>query len=291
MLVHLVPEQLACIGTIGIIESVRITRTYPVLQAVLYRLLVHPALLIKFLEMFGCRIEFRPYGNHHPSVHGVNRIYHCFRIGETCLVELVASPSVFGPVVPVKHDVVNRNPAVAEPFQGTQHFGLRIVFLTALPIPHRPFRHNRRLARQRTVAADDLVHIVTRDKIIIQLLRHFAPPRLLALFFRVYRTVYTKSGIRYGSVGNPFHFERHTLSGFQIDRELIAVRVPRRTPTFRHYQFIIDIHLCITGIVQDELEFSAFRRFDRTFIRHLRTIKRKIFRQVWHLLFHPCHKV
>ena len=98
MLVHLLPEQFPCVGTISVIESVGITRTYPVLQAILYRLLVHPAILVKLLEMFGRGIELRPYRNHHPSVHRVDRVYHGLRVGETCLVELVASPSVFGPI-------------------------------------------------------------------------------------------------------------------------------------------------------------------------------------------------
>ena len=112
--VHLFPEQLACLGTVCVIEAVCVPFANPILQAILHRLAVHPALLVKLLEMFCCSIELRPDGNHHPPVHGMNRIDHRFRIREMCLVELMASPCVFRPVAPVEHNVVYRNFPVTE---------------------------------------------------------------------------------------------------------------------------------------------------------------------------------
>ena len=219
--------------------------------------------------MFCCSIELRPDGNHHPPVHGMNRIDHRFRIREMCLVELMASPCVFRPVAPVEHNVVYRNFPVTETFQRTQHFILRLVTLPALPIAHRPFRHDGRLACQGTVTADYIIHIITGDKIIVQLRSHFTPPRLVALLFRVNRTEHTQPGIRNRSVRIPFHLQRHTLSGLQIHGELIAVRIPCRAPALRNHQFVVDIHFGIACIIEDELEFPALRRLNLPFISDL----------------------
>ena len=195
MFVHLIPKQFPCIGTIRIIKSISISGSYPVLQTIFHGLPVHPAFLVKFFKMFGRGIELRPYGNHHPPVHSVNRIHHRFWIRKTCLIKLMTSPSVFRPMVPVEHNIIYWNPTVAKSFQRTQYLGLCTIFFTALPISHCPFRHNRRLTGQGTVPTDDLVHIITGNEIIIQLLGHFTPPRLLTLLFRIYRTIHAESRI------------------------------------------------------------------------------------------------
>ena len=122
MIIHLLPEQLACIGIVSIVETIMVTRTYPVLQAIFNRLLIDPSVLIKFFVVLGSNIELRPYGNHHPTMHGMNGIDHCLRIGETFLIELMTSPRIFRPMQPVEHDIINRNIPVAETFQGPQHF-------------------------------------------------------------------------------------------------------------------------------------------------------------------------
>ena len=99
-----------------------IARTYPVLQTIFDRLLINPSVLIKFLVVLRRNIEFRPYGNHHPTMHGMNRIDHCLRVRETFLIEFMTTPCIFRPMVPVKNDIIDRNLPVAETFQGSQHF-------------------------------------------------------------------------------------------------------------------------------------------------------------------------
>ena len=233
--------------------------------------------------MFCCSIELRPDGNHHPPVHGMNRIDHRFRVRETGLVKFVASPRVLRPMVPVEHDVVDRNPALTETLQRTEHLCLRIVFFTTLPISHRPLRHNLRLAGQRAVTADDIIHIIARHKIIVQLPGHFAPPRLLAQLFRSDWRKHTQTGIRNGPVGNPLHPQRHTLACFQIYRELITVWIPCSTPTFGHNRLAVYIYLCISRIIKDEIENSALRRFDDPLIGYFRAIEGKLLWQIHHL--------
>ena len=155
--------------------------------------------------MFCRRIEFRPYRNHHPPMHGMNGIDHLLRIRETQFVKLMTSPCVFRPMIPVEHNIVNRNPAVTETFQRSQHILLCVIFLTALPISHRPFWHNRRFPRQCTITADHFIHVIAGHEIIVQLRSHLTPPRLFALFFRVNRAQHAQSRIRNGAIGDPLH--------------------------------------------------------------------------------------
>ena len=170
-----------------------VTRTYPVLQTILDRLLINPSVLIKFLIMLRGNIELRPYRNHHPTMHCMNGVDHCLRIWETFLVEFMTSPRIFRPMQPVEYDIINRNIPVAETFQGTQHFIRIVIFFTTLPESHSPLRHDRCFSGQCTITTDYIIHVIAGDKIIIKLFGHFAPPRLLALFFRVYRTQYAQS--------------------------------------------------------------------------------------------------
>ena len=208
--------------------------------------------------MFSCYIEFRPYRNHHTSVHGMNGVDHSLRIRETILVEFMTSPGIFRPVIPVEDNIVNRNLTVAETFQCTKHFIRCIILFTALPESHCPFRHDRSFSGKSTVTADYIIHIITGYKIIIKLLGHFTPPRLLALFFRINRTQYTQSRVRNSSIRFPFYFKRNFLSSFQVDSKFITVRIPCRTPAFRNYQFIIYIYFRITGIIKDKLKLTRF---------------------------------
>ena len=279
---HLFPEEFAGIGTIGIVEGPDVTRTYPVADAILDSLLVHPTVLVELLVMLGRSIELRPNRNHEPAIHGMDRIYHSFRVRETGLVEVVASPCIFGPIAPVLYDIIYRNLPVTELFQGTDKFSRSLVTLPALPVSHRPLRHDRRLSGQCTVSADYFIHIIACYEIIVQLFGHLAPPGLLALLFGSHRSQHPQSGIRYITIRFPFYFQRNPFACFQVDGEFIAVRIPGCTPSFRHYQFTVNVNLRIAGIVKDELEFAALRRFDTSFICHLRTHERETFRKIDH---------
>ena len=67
MLVHLLPEELACALSVSVIEAVKVTLADPVADAVLVCLVVHPSLIIELLIVFGINIELRPNGDHHTS--------------------------------------------------------------------------------------------------------------------------------------------------------------------------------------------------------------------------------
>ena len=176
VVLHLLPEELACIGIVCVIERAQIAGAYPVFDAVFDSLLIHPAFFVKFLEVFGRSIELGPYGNHQTSVHGVDGVDHSFRVGETFGVELMASPRILLPVQPVDYDIVDRNLTFTEFFQGGENLLTRIVLLTALPVTHRPFRHNLGFTCQCTVAANHIVHIITINEIVVYLILHFTPP-------------------------------------------------------------------------------------------------------------------
>ena len=70
--VNLLPEKTACIFAVSVIESIQVTRSYPVPYAILESACVHPALSVKFFVMIGRDVEFRPDGNHHSPAQRVD---------------------------------------------------------------------------------------------------------------------------------------------------------------------------------------------------------------------------
>ena len=254
MLIHLLPEQLAGFRLISIIEAIRITGTYPIFQTVLDRLHVHPSPVGKLLEMFSACIELRPYGNHQTPVHGMYGIDHALRVRKTLSVKLMAAPFILFPMQPVNDNVIDRNPTLTELFQSRKHFFLRIIFLTTLPITHRPFRHNLRLPCQRTITTDHVIHVFAINKVIVYLILHFAPPGQFILLILRDRCQHSKPTIRNSSIRLPINLNGNTFACLQLYSELITVRIPRCTPTLRHHQLIVYINFCITGIIQNETE-------------------------------------
>ena len=227
--------------------------------------------------MFRSHIEFRPNGNHHLGIQGMNRIYHSFRIRETSFVELMTTPGIFRPVAPVEHNIINGNLTFTEFLQSIQYFFLRLITFAALPVSHRPLRHDLWFSGQSTISTDYLVHILTINKIIIDFILHFSPPRLFVLFFSRYRRQCTQTAIGYIAIRNPFNFQWNTFTGFQIYGKLITVCIPSRTPTFGNHQFTINIYLHISCIIEDKTEPTTLHRLNFSFIRHLRTHERKSF--------------
>ena len=266
---HLFPEQLPCTFSISIIERAYVSGANPVADTVFNGLLIHPPLFIKLFIMFRSPIELRPNGNHHLSIHGMNGIYHPFRIRETSFVKLMATPGIFRPVAPVEHNIINRNLTFAEFPQNIQYFFLRLITFTALPVSHRPLRHDLRFPGQGAVSTDNLVHILTINKIIIDLILHFSPPRLFVLFFNRYRRQCTQTTIGYISVRSPFNFQWNAFTSLQIYGKLITIRVPSRTPTFGNHQFTVNIYLHVSCIIKDETEFSTLHRLYFSFVSHL----------------------
>ena len=178
----------------------------------------------------------------------------------------MTAPGILRPVIPIQYDIIQRNFTITKTFQCSQHFILCIILLTTLPETHCPLRHNGRLSGQRTITANHIVHIFTSHKIIIELLGHFTPPRLFPLFFRINGCQCTQPAIRLPTIRLPLDFQRHTLSCFQMSSKLITIRIPCSTPTFRHYQLIIQINLDISCIIKNKLKFSRLSRLYLSFI-------------------------
>ena len=150
VLVHLSPEHLACAGIVSVIERAAIAQ--PVVDVIGNRLMVNPALGVEFLIVSNGVIELRPNAYHEAAVHLMNVVEHLLRVRIARSLEGVVAPGVEFPVVPVLHDIVNRNMALAELSQSLLNLCLRLVSLAALPETEHPLRINRSLARQGAIA-------------------------------------------------------------------------------------------------------------------------------------------
>ena len=249
MFLHLIPEQFASRSRIGIIERTYIARTHPIAYAILHRLLIHPAIGIKLLVMLRIDIKLGPYRYHDMSTHIVHIIHHLFRIGESSRIELMTTPLVFTPIEPVLYNIVDRYLTLTKLLKGRNQFLLVVIFLTALPITHRPLRHNGRLTSQGAIATDDLIHRVTSHKIVIHRIGHLAVPiNETDLVFSCWLSC-LQSAIRNSSVRFPLDANRYTTFCFNFEVKLICIWIPSRTPSFRHHQLVVKVYLHIAGIV------------------------------------------
>ena len=66
------------------------------------------------MVVIDCEIVLWPARDHDLGILVVNAVDHLFRIIEACWVELESSPRVWHPVIPVHHDIVDRESALAE---------------------------------------------------------------------------------------------------------------------------------------------------------------------------------
>src|SRR5882724_10902956 len=94
---------------------------------------------------------------------------HAVGIGETGGIEVLASPVVLPPVVPVQDDIIQRDLSSPEFLYRVEYLILGLIPFPALPEAQGPPGDDGRLAGQGAVAGDGLVHIPAIDKIIIQL--------------------------------------------------------------------------------------------------------------------------
>ena len=234
MLIHLIPEEFASLRSISIIEAIEISLADPVADSVLICLCIHPSLLVELLVVLCLHIEFRPNGNHHAAIQIMDRVYHCLRIRETFRIELVSTPVILSPMAPVHHDIIDRNIPLTETLESLDHLGRCLVALTALPVSHSPFRHDRSLSCQCPVSADDLVHILTGYEIPVHLLCHLAPPLMLSLLCRINDIINAESAVRHPAVRLPLHLYRSLDASLEMNCELVCIRIPRRTPPFRN---------------------------------------------------------
>ena len=209
-------------------------------------------------------------------------INHLFGIGETGQVKIVATPSIFRPVAPVLHNVVDGEVATTELLHGTYNLILRLIALAALPVAHGPFRHYLRLSGEGTVTANNLIHRISGNEVVVLLFLHLAPPGHFILLLIGYRTQRTQAAIRNGAIWNPLNLQRHPFASLKRHFKLVAVGVPSRTPTFRYYQFIVNIYFGITCIVENKTVITRFLGLNLAFISHRRAIEGEAIGQINH---------
>ena len=144
--------------------------------------MIHPSIFIQFFIICYSVIEFRPYGDHESSIHGMHAVQHSLRIRITRSLKSMISPAVQFPIVPVLHDIIYRNMAVTESLERRLYLLTTLVAFTTLPEAERPFRIHLCLPGKSAIAGDYLVKIITGYKIIVQVFRHFIPNAQLSLF-------------------------------------------------------------------------------------------------------------
>ena len=206
-------------------------------------------------------------------------IHHLLRLREAGAVEFVAAPRILLPVEPVDYYVVNRNPALAVLVQHAQDLFLGVVFLAALPVAHRPFRHDRGLAGEFAVASRNPVAVFCCDEVVINLLLHLTPPAHRCLFFLSFRKMHLQGAVGYASVRHPVDLDWHFLAPFKLHAELVGVRVPRCPPTLRNHFLAVDFHALVACIIEAELIDSALLRVDVALVAHLGSEHREVLRQ------------
>ena len=282
MVVHLLPEQLARTCRIGIIEGAEIAWAYPVLDLVFDGLLINPSLGIECLVIVGRGIVFGPMGDEDAGMVVMDKVDHPLGIGEALLVELETAPLVLLPIEPVLHDIVDRNLPFTELGERGLHLFLTVVFLTALPETKGPLGHHLCPSREKTVALDNLIIIISGDEVVVHLLVHLSPDRDTVLFLFALRLGYTQSAISHTTVGLPLDAQRRALALLQVYLKLIGIGIPSRAPALRHHQTSAHIHLDIAGIIEDETVFGRSGSLDVALIDHVGVAEVELLRQVAH---------
>ena len=191
----------------------------------------------------------------------------------------MGTPLVLRPVVPVLDDVVDRYLTTAELAECLLNLGARLVTLTTLPEAQRPLGVDGSLTRQCAVAGDNLVGITAGNEVIVHVARHLGPDAQPVLLAAVHRG--TQSAVADASIRFPLDAQLVATTLHQLFLELIGVGVPCRTPAFGHYLLATDIHLDITGIVEDEVEARGHVGFDKSLVDHLCAVEHKALRQVF----------
>ena len=84
-------------------------------------------------------------------VQGVELVHHSLGIWDNALVELHGVPAVLAPVLPVLHQGVDRDFALAEFGANIENFLLAVIPLPALPVTVCPLGKQRRFAGELAV--------------------------------------------------------------------------------------------------------------------------------------------
>ncbi len=276
--VHLSPEHLAGSCIVGIIERTAVAE--PVVDVVGDCLVIHPSLAVEFLVVLGGVVELGPYGDHEPAVHAVYTVEHCLWVGIAGSFEVVTTPRVDGPVVPVLYDVVHWDMEVAELLEVALDVLAALITLTALPETEHPLGIDGSLAGEGAVTADHLVGVLTGDEVVVHVGRHLAPDAQLVLLSLRAWSGNTQTAVGHVTIGLPFDADGglHTLADGSL--KLIGVGVPCRTPTLGYHELAVDVNLHVAGIVEDKLVETVGGCLNISLVHHLGTVQGKALGQV-----------
>ena len=192
----------------------------------------------------------------------------------------MVTPRIQFPVVPVLYNVIHGNLTLTELREGLHHFRLCLIALTTLPETEHPFGINRSLTRQSAIAGNDLVEVLAGNEIIIHVATHLTPDAKLLTLLTAARLRDTETAIRDIAIGLPLNAKLRLHSLFQWSRELPGVRVPGRTPSLGNDFLASDIHLHITGIIENELIEFGLGSLHETFIDYIGTFHAEVLREI-----------
>src|SRR5581483_412821 len=102
-------------------------------------------------------MRIAPDGDHEFHMLIVQTFHQLRRLRILGFVPLVTAPAVFAPVLPVLHDEIDGDLTLAKFRRRIEQLLLAGITLAALPEAVSPFRPERRLTRDGTVACDDVV--------------------------------------------------------------------------------------------------------------------------------------
>ena len=216
--VDLRPEELARVGIEGIVKGVRLVD--PVLDVFGQVGLVEIAFGLHLFGVFRIGIELAPDRDHQMRVGGVDGAGPAFGIGKARGIELMRAPGVRLPILPILHDVVEGNFALAELLDDVERLLRGLIALARLPEPEGPVGRYRSFAGEQTVASDDLVDRRSVDELVVDAVANLGPKR----------------GVRIGRRSLPAELQNVLLLGIVFDAD--GQLLPRRE---------MDAHLIVPG--------------------------------------------
>ena len=129
------------------------------------------SVLVHLLVNLRRRPQPGPDRNHQVEVLLVQLVDHFLGAGILCFIEDHPTPViVIAPVIPVLHDVINRNMALAILPRNAQQFVARGVMLLALPVAVGPLAVHGRLAGELPVSRNFLIDCGAVEKVVIDVI-------------------------------------------------------------------------------------------------------------------------
>ena len=126
------------------------------------------------------------------------------------------------------------------------------VALAALPEAHDPFSHDLALSGEGAIAADNVIHIVALDEIVVLLATDLTPHGEFVLLLIGNWSEGTESAVALAAIGFPIDVELNLLTLFEVELELTGIRIPRRTPDLGEKLFAVYEDAGVACIVDEE---------------------------------------